>query len=802
MSIPEGHPWKGKEKIDGPNFSVASSEPAGEITVQSAKPPTWRRRPSKFKTPTAGGIGTPNAICFVKDLPDELLICVLANLEAKDMRTASKVCTRWHRVISDDSCWRCAFACYYGSLPSWRLSEDTWKRQYIRRSQMLRNFQRGKQNVQYDPRIGRIDDLFYDSQNRKLLCSSLERGMVAICHPKTGKVEKNYLYSHDNRSTAPVGAIAAESNRVAVGFLTGGISIIKDFATRPSPDIVRLAGFHMGPVSAICWHTLNPQIVLSGGNDGCVKVWNVASGICIRTLRGANGASITRLSNSDTGQVLAGNADGHVLEWVLESDMLMSESVNPTPDMPDLQPSHVYKFDGAASGTVIYIANDATGHVLLQVVGSQGSPNRCIRIWDTKKRALIGSFSAGHAAQVSVAALEDVDGTTDFLSTSTLLCTGDVLGIVCIWNIPKLLADGESILRSFDAKPLRTIDVHHSVVRSLHMDSFRVISGAEDGSAHIIDILTGKCIRTLLVRRTRGGNDGLQNIGSAGPANRHAIRCIWATAEHVTIASGEHMKSWAFFTPNSSGNSRKLKKKGGQSQNHNKQGGGRSHRGSQQELEWFEIRDEIRDSQLEQETRRDEEEWLRKKSIRINGVDISSRTGSQDGMTERELMDYAMVMSLQQTEAETQDRELLEALEQSLLTDDAVLEHSSQPTAAASKAISIRSTSPELDWSLDTPRSTLSSSWEIPDALPASHRSSRRGSRAAFYSSSGGSGSFSDTGRSPAWNTLAERYETNRNSSSKISLATQRINDQVHIQEPNGEDEEMQYILELSKIEK
>lgn len=58
-----------------------------------------------------------------------------------------------------------------------RLGETSWKKEYLKRVQLLRAYQRGKHIVQFDPRIGNVDEFFIDRDEGRMLCGSLEKGM-------------------------------------------------------------------------------------------------------------------------------------------------------------------------------------------------------------------------------------------------------------------------------------------------------------------------------------------------------------------------------------------------------------------------------------------------------------------------------------------------------------------------------------------------------------------------------------------------------------------------------------------------
>ncbi|KAJ2529308.1 hypothetical protein EV175_007378, partial [Coemansia sp. RSA 1933] len=43
------------------------------------------------------------------DLPEELLVMILANIDPAGLRTSGQVCRRWRRIVTDERSWKRAF---------------------------------------------------------------------------------------------------------------------------------------------------------------------------------------------------------------------------------------------------------------------------------------------------------------------------------------------------------------------------------------------------------------------------------------------------------------------------------------------------------------------------------------------------------------------------------------------------------------------------------------------------------------------------------------------------------------------
>ncbi|KND01657.1 uncharacterized protein SPPG_03455 [Spizellomyces punctatus DAOM BR117] len=732
--------------------------------------------------------------CYIALLPDELLIHILANLEPTEMKAASRVCSRWHRVIADDGCWRSAFDIYYGCLPIRRLAETSWRKEYLKRTRLLRSFQRGKHVVQFDPRIGKIDQVFLDFEEGRMACGSLEKGMVAFCHPSTGRVEKGTVYFNDNRVPTQIAALQLDRHRIAVGYISGGVALVTDFRDRINYTVRRFAGLHLGPVTCLAWVPNLPSAFISGGNDGTVKVWDVAQSQCIRTLRGPTaGVGITTLACDRKGYVLAGTDHGDLLVWDL--DLASVEYGSPPLEMP-IPASRVLRFGQTTEDAkIVSLLYDPTADTALGIVGSPANIDGSIRQWNVRTGEVLVNFIGGHAAEISSAAWDRTNpGSSSHGDNRILLATGDVLGTVSIWDVPQPRLSADSTHETMTARPVHVIDAHRASVCALHIDAFKVVSGAEDGSAKVFDILTGRCIRTLLVRRTRGGNDGLNAVGGGGVADgRRMVRCIWAGPYQVIVGSGDHVKSWDFVTSTASATSGKGKKKS--SAPNGRRGPARGLRGNAHENTWLEIRDEVRESRLEREYEREAEEWSRKQAQKINGVHPPT------GMSEEELINYAMLMSLEEQKDTGHDKALMDALEQSLLDENSVPRNDDEEDLVSEEP------HVDLDWNLDstTDPSTTCSSW---DDSKGWGNQSRRGSRLMVYGSSTGSASSVSGSRSSLWEHVAERYEVREKAGNKLQgnvKVASRVPTGGYSSQNRGteeDDEELQYVLELSLVDK
>ncbi|KAJ3153670.1 hypothetical protein HDU86_005169 [Geranomyces michiganensis] len=650
-------------------------------------------------------------IHYVDRLPNELLLHILANLDHTELRSSMLVCSRFHRVISDDTCWRYAFEINFGSLPIRRLGESSWQKEYIKRVQLLKGFRGGKHIVQFDPRIGNIAQFFLNYEDGWMYCASLEKGMVAFCHPSTGRVEKGFVYFTEDRVPQAVASILLDRRRIAVGSLTGGLALVTDFKDRSNYTIHRFAGFHTDTVTCLSWVSNIPHVVISGSVDGLVKVWDTRSLTCVRTLTGPSSAPITVLACDKKFGVLAGTQRGDVNVWALDVETLLDESAAlPSLNSTSIAPTRVLAFAGDDRGPVSAICFQLeTASVLVAV----SAPRFALTQWNARSGCITAVLEGGHSAAISVAAWDQpVSKSSSVERDRLLLVTGDVDGKICVWDIPKSSSITDSALTSAEVgtaalKPVRQIDAHRSAITVLRIDPFKIVSGAVDGSAKVFDLLTSRPLRTLAVRRTRGGNDGLHAVGNAGMAHKRQVRCAWAGHHQVVVATGDHVTAWDFGAYSGGGGGAtagKGKKKSGAGD----WGAGgvsrvalnpKARRQILHREQSMQIRDEVLEDRWERDQERQDAAADSRRARKLNGVGLLDVEGGR-AMSDEELMDYAVMMSMEQlsTSGPPTDSDLMKALEQSLYDQQQppsppVASSSSRPSPPIASSFADRSSS-------------------------------------------------------------------------------------------------------------
>ena len=87
---------------------------------------------------------------------------------------------------------------------------------------------------------------------------------------------------------------------------------------------LRVFAGHSSDVEVVKWHP-NSQILASGGADGCVRLWDAASGGCVSVLSigGGDKSPITSIEffvrNNQCGELLVGDEMGRLSRWDLRT---------------------------------------------------------------------------------------------------------------------------------------------------------------------------------------------------------------------------------------------------------------------------------------------------------------------------------------------------------------------------------------------------------------------------------------------------------------------------------------------------
>ncbi|KAF9126494.1 hypothetical protein BGW39_006588 [Mortierella sp. 14UC] len=271
-----------------------------------------------------------NVICA---LPVELLSHIVSHLEPNELFVVSLVCQLFYHVVNADSCWKQAFIKFFGaSVPFKRLDPKSWRGEYIKRTRLLRRWEKGRGfNILIDPKIGPITELWAETNSKPsqgwFLAGGLSQGVVAKCNPQLGKVQKDAVFRMIHLE---VTVMTLDRHRVLWGLSTGQVSLtILSYATS-GQSFQTFSGFHNGPVSCVKLVPNHLGFVLTGGVDGVVRLWDVVKARTVREFRtglSLTGASTRRIEHiccEPNSHIIAGTSGGEIYIWDVDINAMVA----------------------------------------------------------------------------------------------------------------------------------------------------------------------------------------------------------------------------------------------------------------------------------------------------------------------------------------------------------------------------------------------------------------------------------------------------------------------------------------------
>lgn len=247
------------------------------------------------------------------------------------------------------------------------------------------------------------------------------------------------------------------------------------------------------PIEGIWSIAITPdgRKAISGTYDGSVKVWDLESGECIRTLEGHSDTTSSVCITPDGRTAVAGCSDGFLIVWDLESGECLRS------------------IEGH-SASINSISITADGRTAVS-----GSSDRILKVWDLGNGECLGTLEdideyitcnqIGITADGSKVLSSRYDDTIEMWDLDTGDCIGTLRGrIVSITPDGKMAisASTDNTLKIWDLESgqcLRTLEGHADAVWSVCItpDGRMAVSGSDDKTLKVWDIQSGECLRTF-----------------------------------------------------------------------------------------------------------------------------------------------------------------------------------------------------------------------------------------------------------------------------------------------------------------
>ncbi|EEH42340.1 uncharacterized protein PADG_07160 [Paracoccidioides brasiliensis Pb18] len=427
-----------------------------------------------------------------KVLPNELCLRILSFIDdPKTLARASQVSTRWHELLNDDMTWKllCDNHAYRGvpevsqeahepfsfALPpnpyDTRSSQQPWSGS----DDMLAS----NPSTATTPTTSRAPSSTGNhSRKRRAKTKSYrshfkQRYMVEAAWRKGGHVTTKHITPDHGVVTS----LHLTSKYIAVALDNAKIHI---FNTNGEHQRT-LQGHVMGVWAMVLWD----DILVSGGCDRDVRVWNMATGESIHKLRGHT-STVRCLKMSNATTAISGSRDTTLRIWDLTKGVCKNVLVGHQASVRCLGIHEDLVVSGSYD-TTAKIWNISEGRCLKTLSGhfsqiyaiafdgkriATGSLDTSVRIWDPQT----GQCHAILQGHTSLVGQLQMRGDT--------LVTGGSDGSVRVWSLVHM-------------KAIHRLAAHDNSITSLQFDDNRIVSGGSDGRVKIWNVRTGQFVREL-----------------------------------------------------------------------------------------------------------------------------------------------------------------------------------------------------------------------------------------------------------------------------------------------------------------
>lgn len=446
-------------------------------------------------------------IDFIATLPVEVSLKILCYLDCKSLCNAAQVSRRWKELADDDRVWHHMCEQHIDR----KCPNCGW-------GLPLMHMKRARENQ---------SDEEQDSKRRKTDTGKLKKRPWKSVYSERYQLEKNWrngAYTLQEFVGHKDGITCLQFNRKYL--MSGSYDATVKIWNVDTGECLKTLTGHLKGVRAL---TFDSQKLITGGLDSTIKVWNYHTGQCISTYRGHDDAVSSVDFSGKT--IVSGSADCTVKVWHVDSRTCYtlrghSDSIN---CVKIHQPSN----------TVFSASDDTT--VKMWDLNS----NQCLRVFG-------GIENNGHVGQVETVIpfvykgddliVDEIDSESESGSNNHLRQqqhqyeqqqhgiqnanhnqsqqnqTGENLPVDNAQELPEnpnypthlLTSSLDNTIKLWDVKTgkcIRTQFGHIEGVWSINADTFRIVSGAHDRLVKVWDLQDGKCLHTF------GNNASVSCVG-------------------------------------------------------------------------------------------------------------------------------------------------------------------------------------------------------------------------------------------------------------------------------------------------
>ncbi|EPQ62744.1 BgtA-20840 [Blumeria graminis f. sp. tritici] len=422
-------------------------------------------------------------------LPTEICLRILSCIDdPKVLARASQVSQRWRELLADDVTWKNLCAKHdYGR----RLSENiTTSPQICAKSQPSHFFSGSLLNNEYPshacstnlpahpflPGSSRCleSSLSLKKQKVRSYKSHFKQRYLVEAAWKTGG---QHVARNITQDQGVVTSLHLTPKYIVVALDNAKIHVFNTDGNAQKT----LVGHVMGVWAIVPWDNL----LVSGGCDRDVRVWDMTTGESVHTLRGHT-STVRCLKMFDSTTAISGSRDTTLRVWDIKTGLCKNVLVGHQSSVRCLEIKDDIVVSGSYDATA-KVWSISEGRCLLTLAGhysqiyaiafdgkriATGSLDTSVRIWDP----ITGVCQAVLQGHTSLVGQIQMRGNT--------LVTGGSDGSVRVWSLEKMV-------------PIHRLAAHDNSVTSLQFDDNRVVSGGSDGRVKVWDLKTGQLVREL-----------------------------------------------------------------------------------------------------------------------------------------------------------------------------------------------------------------------------------------------------------------------------------------------------------------